>query len=184
MGGTAALKPQTLEITAMHHCNQRQRPSFQAGCAVLLLGLSLGLTGQARATESSAAAAAVAKLLAQPLPGSEASGQTTETLSRPSVRVLRGETLDRVIRRTLPDQPFKDDFVRKAFLQLNASTLGKNPPRVLPAGTVLAVPTPQDLLTRLHEQSPAWANVQALQGPENAAQAAPATAKRRWVQFP
>ena len=148
----------------------------------LVLGLGLGLASLAQATDSSAAAAAVAKLLALPLPGSTSTAPAADAAKRTMVTTLKGENLDRVIRRVLPQQPFKDDFVRMAFALLNPDTLGKNPTRVLPAGTALHVPSPQDLAALLAAQYPALVHATAAMHDE--APAAPAANKRRWVQFP
>jgi Tfp pilus assembly protein FimV len=133
----------------------------------------------AQATDSSAAAAAVAKLLALPLPGGETAA-IQDAPKRATVTALRGENVDRIIRRTLRDQPFKDEFVRKAFVQLNPSVLGSNTLRVLPAGTVLNMPSTQDLQALFTEQYPAMGK-----GPAEQEGAPPTTQpKRRWVQFP
>lgn len=149
--------------------------------SALLLFYSLGFVNLAQATDSSAAAAAVAKLLALPLPGGESTAPAADTAKRATVTTLRGENLDRLIRRVLPQQPFKDDFVRKAFVALNPETLGKNPTRVLPPGTALLVPGPQDLAMQLSEHYPALGKATATH--EEATATAP-PARRRWVQFP
>ena len=180
MGGTATLMPHTLDTTAMRHRPQSRSHWLQLAIATLILGQGVVSPGLAQATDSAAAAAAVAKLLARPLPGGDAPSPASESAKRATVTTLRGENLDRVIRRTLPQQPFKDDFVRKAFVQLNADALGKNPTRVLPAGTALNVPSPQDLMALLSEHYPALAKATATDS-EDAPVASP---KRRWVQFP
>lgn len=165
----------------------RQHPDF---CQSVLkrvatgavLGLGLSLASLAQATDSSAAAVAVAKLLALPLPGSVAPAPAADAAKRPMVTTLKGENLDRVIRRVLPQLPFKDDFVRMAFTLLNPDTLGNHPTRVLPAGTALQVPTPQDLAALLSAQYPALGK--ATTAVHDDAPAAPAANKRRWVQYP
>jgi len=178
MGGLASVKP-TTETTAMCLRQTIKTRLFPLGCAIWLTGTLVSFSGLAQATDSSAAAAAVAKLLALPLPGSEPAA-ATDTSKRATVTSLRGENVDRIIRRTLRDQPFKDEFVRKAFVQLNPSVLGNNTLRVLPAGTALNMPTAQDLQALLSEQYPALGKGPAEQ------EAAPSTPqpKRRWVQFP
>lgn len=149
----------------------------------LLLTLASSLVLTAHATESSAAAAAIAKLLAQPVPGTEASAAAAESGKKATITVQRGESLDRVIRRAMPQQPFKDEFVRKAFVQTNPGKLGNIPAtRALPAGTVLTVPTAEDLLTLLSEQYPALAKARSAHHDEVAD--TPVASKRRWVQFP
>jgi len=122
---------------------------------VRLLSLSglLALSGPLHATDSSAAAAAIAKLLASPTGHSAAEEPVAP--QRASVTVQRGENLDRVMRRVVPNLPFKDDFVRKAFIQVNCEALAANPRKTLVAGSTLVVPTPQDLARLLLEQYPA-----------------------------
>lgn len=146
----------------------------------LTLAMASSWSGGASATESSAAAAAVAKLLALPTANNEASPPAS---ARPAVTVLRGETLDRVIRRTLPGQPFKDEFLRKAFIQLNPGTLDNRPTRILPAGTTLNVPSAHDLLALLAQQYPALYKARASEATEDAPVASSGN-KRRWVQYP
>lgn len=153
---------------------------FKRQVCVLIAGLVSSWTGLAHATDSAAAAAAVAKLLALPAPASEAAAATP---TKPAVTVLRGETLDRVIRRTLPAQPFKDEFLRKAFVQLNPGVLDNRSSRPLPAGTTLNVPTAQDLLAMLGQQYPALFKTRANETSEEAPASSTGT-KRRWVQYP
>ncbi len=178
MGGFATVKPLTGMTTMCLRPTTRTR-LLQLCCAVWLTGSLVSFSGLAHATDSAAAAAAVAKLLALPLPGSETPA-APDTPKRATVTALRGENVDRIIRRTLRDQPFKDEFVRKAFVQLNASVLGNNPMRVLPAGTALNMPTAQDLQTLLSEQYPTLSKVAA----EHETASSSPQPKRRWVQFP
>ncbi len=178
MGGFAPVKhlteKTTMRLSPLSLTRQRQwgRTLWIALCVT-------GFAGHAHATDSSAAAAAVAKLLALPLPGSEPAA-ATDGPKRATVTSLRGENVDRIIRRTVHDQPFKDEFVRKAFVQLNPSVLGNNPARVLPAGTALTVPTAQDLHALLSEQHPALGKGSTEQETTPSA----LQPKRRWVQFP
>lgn len=170
-------------MTAMRHRSSPPIRLFKLTTMVLIVGHSIGFVSLAQATDSSAAAAAVAKLLALPLPGNETPAPAGDAAKNPTVTTSRGENLDRVIRRTLPSQPFKDDFVRKAFARLNPDLLGKNPTRVLPTGTVLNLPGPQDLMAQLYEQYPALGKATTAAHEASPASAS-STAKRRWVQFP
>ena len=116
----------------------RHRPLLPIGLpqlAALTLVLGLGLAPRAEASESAAATAAIAKLLSLPAPGSEAAAASPDGAKRAVVQSLRGENLDRIARRALPKHPFKDEWVRQAFVQLNPEALAKNPMRVLPTGT-------------------------------------------------
>jgi hypothetical protein len=164
----------------MRHSPHSRSHTLKQVATALILGHSLGLTGLAHATDSAAAAAAVARLLALPLPGSESAAPAADTAKRATANTLRGENLDRVIRRVMPQQPFKDDFVRKAFVRLNPDILGKNPTRMLPAGTALQVPNPQDMAALLSEHYPVLDKTAASEDTTTSA----TSAKRRWVQFP
>jgi Tfp pilus assembly protein FimV len=168
-------------MTDMRPCIQRPISQLKPSVGALILGVAASWTGLTHATESSAAAAAVAKLLALPVPGSEAATAAPDKSGRAAVTVLRGETLDRVIRRTLPGQPFKDEFLRKAFVQLNPGLLDNRTARVLPAGSTLTVPSPQDLLAMLSQQYPTLFKARPSEAADEAVAPAP---KRRWVQFP
>ena len=72
------------------------------------------------------------------------------TAAKPVVRstyvVESGDTLDKVIRKTMPDSPLRADILRNAFVQQNPQAFTKSPPRSLMAGAVLNVPNHDDLL--------------------------------------
>ncbi len=61
-------------------------------------------------------------------------------------QVLSGDTLDKVIRQTMPNSPLKIEILRNAFIQQNPQAFTKSPPRVLMAGSVIVVPNHDDLL--------------------------------------
>jgi Tfp pilus assembly protein FimV len=99
--------------------------------------------------------------------------------SRMQVVVRPGETLDRVIQRTLRDSPFRAELLREAFVRLNRSAFPRGTPHWVLAGSVLQVPTPADLLSQV---DPRW-------WPASAQDAAAATAstsseRRNWVRYP
>ncbi len=106
----------------------------------------------------------------------QAQGQT-EGPVRVRVTALRGETVDAVIRRTMGDMPFKENFLRGVFLELNAAAVQPGTTRLI-AGSQLQVPHLEDLRSHL----------QRVLGPsQTAGAAAPAMAstdKRHWVRFP
>jgi Tfp pilus assembly protein FimV len=60
--------------------------------------------------------------------------------------VESGDTLDKVIKKTMPDSPLRVDILRNAFVQQNPQAFTKSPPRSLMAGVVLNVPSHDDLL--------------------------------------
>jgi Tfp pilus assembly protein FimV len=59
---------------------------------------------------------------------------------------MSGDTLDKVIRKTMPDSPLRVEILRNAFVQQNPQAFTKSPPRALMAGVVLNVPNHDDLL--------------------------------------
>ena len=61
-------------------------------------------------------------------------------------RVKSGDTLDKVIRRTMADSPLKIELLRKAYIAQNPQAFVKTSPPVLRAGVVLSVPNHDDLL--------------------------------------
>jgi Tfp pilus assembly protein FimV len=65
---------------------------------------------------------------------------------RHTYQVESGDTLDKVIRKTMPDSPLRIDILRNAFVQQNPQAFTKSPPRALMAGAVLNVPNHDDLL--------------------------------------
>jgi hypothetical protein len=101
------------------------------------------------------------------------------------VTVQRGETLDRLIRRTLPNVPLHPDFLRKAFVNLNPQVFPSGSPHQMRSGASLKVPSLPALREMMLSQYPGSAPL--LGGAP--AQAAEGTAtdpndQRRWVRFP
>lgn len=60
--------------------------------------------------------------------------------------VVSGDTLDKVIRATMADSPFKIEILRAAFIQQNPQAFTKTPPRVLMAGSILTIPDHDNLV--------------------------------------
>jgi hypothetical protein len=65
---------------------------------------------------------------------------------RSTYQVMSGDTLDKVIQKTMPDSPLRMDILRNAFVQQNPQAFTKSPPRALMAGAVLNVPNHDDLV--------------------------------------
>lgn len=96
--------------------------------------------------------------------------------------VQRGETLDRVIRRTLPHVPLQLDFLRKAFVSLNPQAFPTGSVHLMRAGSTLQVPSMAVLRQMLVQQNPATA---AFFAPDPSAPGHhSAHDTRRWVRFP
>ncbi len=108
------------------------------------------------------------------LPVQQAQGATP---LRQQTTARRGETVDAAVRRTLGDMPFKENFLRGVFLEINAAALQPGTTRLI-AGAPLQVPNLEDLRSHL----------QRVLGPQQVATsqvAAPAAPdKRHWVRFP
>jgi Tfp pilus assembly protein FimV len=101
------------------------------------------------------------------------------------VTVQRGETLDRVIRRALPDVPLHPDFLRKAFVSLNPQAFPSGSPHQVRSGAQLKVPSMLALRQMVLSQHPGAAAL--LQGAEGQSEhkAAPdPNDQRRWVRYP
>jgi hypothetical protein len=60
--------------------------------------------------------------------------------------VVSGDTLDKVIRATMPDSPLKIELLRTAFIQQNPQAFTKTPPRTLMAGSILTIPDHSSLV--------------------------------------
>jgi hypothetical protein len=95
--------------------------------------------------------------------------------------VLRGDTLDRVIQKTLPGSPLKIDILRKAFVDLNPQAFAAGSMTRPRTGAVLQVPDHSQLLRA--------SILPVLEGAEAAAvsgegKSASASERRSWVRFP
>ena len=155
----------------------------------LALLLAFGLyTLPATAADSAAASAAVAKLLSLPTePAGSPTPQPSATVDQhASVTVLKGEQLGHVIRRTMGKQPFKEEFLRKAFIQLNPQLQSKQSLRGLKPGTSVLLPTPEDLLALLAQDHPGFEKATSAASVQQAqtTQTSSAAARRHWVRFP
>lgn len=102
-----------------------------------------------------------------------------------TVTVQRGETLDRLIRRTLPDVPLHPDFLRKAFVSLNPQVFPSGSPNQMRAGATVQVPSMAALRQMMLSQHPGSAALlQGGAGPAGHAGAIDPSDQRRWVRFP
>ncbi|UFS56035.1 hypothetical protein LN050_09780 [Comamonadaceae bacterium M7527] len=96
--------------------------------------------------------------------------------SRNTYRVQRGETLDRIIRKTMPGSVLSMSVLRKAFTALNPHAFPRGTPHIILANAVLQVPTIDDLR--------AMANGQPMTAASDASGGYTGTDKRKWVRFP
>jgi Tfp pilus assembly protein FimV len=103
---------------------------------------------------------------------------------RGTYKVETGDTLDKVIKKTMPDSPLRVDILRNAFVQQNPQAFTKSPPRALVVGAVLNVPSHDDLL-RTHlvpGQSVGSSGVQRGGGYSTADMNM--NERKNWVRFP
>lgn len=110
-------------------------------------GTSSSTSGPAEAA-SPAARAALEQLLGLPAAGSAASA-AAGIEARTTTTVREGETLDRIIRRTMGNTPFKDSLLQAAFVEANPRAYPNGSIQRLPVGTVLHVPSAADLRRHL-----------------------------------
>ena len=120
------------------------------------------------------------------------SAMTTAPVAAPAataggmVTVQRGETLDRVIRRALPDVPLHPDFLRKAFVSLNPQVFPSGSPHQVRSGAQLKVPSMLALRQMVLSQHPGAAALfhGADEQAQHKASAPDPNDQRRWVRYP
>ena len=133
-------------------------------------------------------AAALRVLLGSAEPTQQASPtavpNAANSSQRRTITVMRGETLDRAVRRALPGLPLHPDFLRQAFVSVNPQVFPKGAPHAMRTGTTLQVPTADELRFMLLSQHPE--TVALFQVVEATASAEPTSqqSKRHWVRFP
>jgi Tfp pilus assembly protein FimV len=132
------------------------------GAALLVVSVAVG---QAFAASPAPAAAASADVSAP------AAGRTYTTVA--------GDTLDRVIHKTLGQSPLKPELLRQAMVQANPQGMpaGRNP-RFKP-GTVLQLPDHDAMLRAIVLPVLQPAEAGALSGAT-----ASAEARKRWIRYP
>ncbi len=156
-------------------------PTAAASAPVMSPQAQAALSQLLQLPSAAAPTAAAGAVRAAPMPsGPMASpGWPAPAGARMQVVVRPGETLDRVIQRTLRDSPFRLELLRDAFVRLNRSAFPRGTPHWLTAGSVLQVPTPADLMSQV---DPRWwpAPAQA----EPALASSPQSDRRNWVRYP
>lgn len=102
--------------------------------------------------------------------------------ARTEVVVRPGETLDRVIARTLKDSPFRVEVLREAFVSLNRGRFPRGTPHRVAAGATLLVPTLSDVLSVVDPQ-PQQPAASAMVQPKSTGPT-PEADRRNWVRYP
>ncbi len=154
---------------------------------IALLPLAMALGHHACwASEASAAALRVllgTTIVSQPAtPPSAPSAADSPT--RRTISVLRGESLDRLIRRAMPGMPLHPDFLRQAFVIANPQVFPKGAPHAMRTGTTLQVPTTDELRMLLMSQYPETASLFQVVETTKASDPEPVHARRQWVRYP
>jgi hypothetical protein len=103
---------------------------------------------------------------------------------RSTYQVVSGDTLDKVIRKTMPDSPLRVEILRNAFVQQNPQAFTKSPPRSLMAGAVLNVPNHDDLLRSYMVPGHAPGNSGMHRGGGYSTADMNMNERKNWVRFP
>lgn len=196
---TAAFTPQRLAIWLLGSCAlvSWSAAAWSADTATAL-ALKALLGPQAAFQQSGGlpptpahSAGAPALAGASAMPSAPAALSSASAMVGSTVTVQRGETLDRVIRRALPDVPLHPDFLRKAFVSLNPQVFPTGSPNQMRAGASLQVPSMAALRQMMLSQHPGSASL--FQGVDAHNEAPHSTGPNspshpsgspRWVRFP
>lgn len=187
-----ALPDRLPSVSATRPCGRRRLPPRLLP-PLLLLVATLG-AGRAQAAApaveglSEQGQAALQHLLQpQAVSGAARPDAAASTVMRQQVVVQRGETLDRVIARTLRDSPFRVEVLREAYLRVNRGAFPRGSPHTLAAGATLAVPNVADVLGVVDPQRQMFAPPAPPPPPPAAARATgptPEADRRSWIRYP
>lgn len=104
-------------------------------------------------------------------------------IGRQQVEVRRGDTLDRVIRRSLPELGLKPELVRATFIALNPQAFPGGRAGRLRAGTRLTVPDRDDLRQQALQHYPALIGLLQAEDPKPAVDRSEEI-RLRWIRYP
>ena len=108
----------------------------------------------------------------------------TSPAPRSTYKVESGDTLDKVIKKTMPDSPLRADILRNAFVQQNPQAFTKSPPRALMAGAVLNVPSHDELLRSYMVPGQSPGNSGMYRGGGYSTADMNMSERKNWVRFP
>jgi hypothetical protein len=183
----------TAQLDDSHRGFAPFRHRLLLGCWLVGMAITAVTALPAKAAETSAAAASALKVLAMPLaqangPANAATpgnGQNGTKTAAHSITVQKGESIDAVIRRGLPGLPLREDFMRQALAKANPKIFPKGQTYPVKPGTLLMLPSHEDLRQLILSQNPAAAALfQAPPAESSPTDASPSVDKRRWVRFP
>ncbi|WP_295551137.1 hypothetical protein [Limnohabitans sp. Rim8] len=184
---TAVFTPHRLALWLFGGCALLSwtSPSWSADTAAALALKSL-LGPQAAFQQSGGLPPTSAHSGGSPAPaGTSDMGHAGAAMTSSTVTVQRGETLDRLIRRTLPNMPLHPDFLRKAFVSLNPQVFPTGSPNQMRAGANLQVPSMAALRQMMLSQNPELsALIQGGEGPTGHSGTTHPSDQRHWVRFP
>lgn len=98
---------------------------------------------------------------------------------RRRVTVNPGESVMVLIRRTLPNSPYRDDFLRKALHRMNPDAYVAGSPFRLKSGVVVVIPSAADLQRMAFGEVAAPATAAAPSPPPR-----PELERKAWVRYP
>ncbi len=152
-------------VSALLVIAQRPTETLFPLAALIVLSISSGSSLAATTNPSTAS------------PTSAAPATQVELQERMRVTVKRGESVSALIRRTLPNSPYRDNFLRQAFHRMNPDAYVENSPFRLKHGAVMVVPSHNDLQRMASgELSPPAA--------ASATQTRPELERKGWVRYP
>lgn len=111
----------------------------------------------------------------------EPSATSAPAVTARSYAVQRGDTLDRVIQKTMADSPLKIELLRKAFVETNPQAFVSGNVSRLKAGSVLQLPDHTMLLRSTILPVLEAAEAASVTG---AGRSSSASDRRSWVRFP
>lgn len=156
-----------------------------ASLACAALGGLLPFAGQAADKPSPEVVRAL-----QVLAHSEQQGQRVATPARQQHVLSAGQTLDIVIRQHFPASPLRVEVLREVFVKANPKAFPHGKAGRLPIGSVLEVPTRDEVMNHAFGTSPPTLPI-AADGPSPQGVSASAsttasggTEPRRWVRYP
>ena len=152
------------------------RPSLLR-CFGGALALVIGLTGASLATASSAKPSAPAAMASMDLSGLKSSHGYTPAL---------GESLERIVAKTIPESPLSVQVLSQAFVLLNPQAFGSAKPQRTQSTATLKVPNHNQLLQIVLARHPAEAATARAPEPvavKAAAALRPAEKRENWVRY-
>jgi Tfp pilus assembly protein FimV len=168
-----AVSPQLLQVL-----RQALLPALLLGAGASVAQAAMPLPMPAPAAADPAPAAAPKAAAPKAAAWSATATEQPVAAANQSYTVLRGESLDKVIQKTMADSPLRIELLRKAFIQLNPQAFPGGQATRLRADQVLQVPDAQQLLRAV-----AMPLLEVTEAPRVAPPVS-AQEQRRWVRFP